>query len=129
MRTSRRYRPIEPRWSAAAEEEGMFASIRRYRLESGSIDDMLRLVDTDFADTVQELEGFVEYQVLECGNGEIITITTFTDRVHAEDSMEASADWVRDTLARRFDLTRLEAFVGEVVISRAQADVLEPERY
>jgi hypothetical protein len=129
MRTSRRYRPIEARWSAAAEEEGMFASIRRYRLESGSIDDMLRLVDTDFADTVQELEGFVEYQVLECGNGEIITITTFTDRVHAEDSMEASADWVRDTLARRFDLTRLEAFVGEVVISRAQADVLEPERY
>lgn len=107
----------------------MFASIRRYRLESGSIDDMLRLVDTDFADTVQDLDGFVEYQVVECGNGEIITITTFTDRTHAEESMDVSAEWVRDTLARRFDLSRLEAFVGEVVISRAQADVLEPERY
>jgi quinol monooxygenase YgiN len=107
----------------------VFASIRRYRLESGSIDDMLRLVDTDFADTVQELDGFVEYQVVECGNGEIVTITTFTDRAHAEESMDVSADWVRDTLARRFDLARLEAFVGEVVISRAQADVLEPERY
>jgi quinol monooxygenase YgiN len=107
----------------------VFASIRRYRLESGSIDDMLRLVDTDFADTVQELDGFVEYQVVECGNGEIVTITTFTDRAHAEGSMDVSADWVRDTLARRFDLARLEAFVGEVVISRAQADVLEPERY
>jgi hypothetical protein len=107
----------------------MFASIRRYRLESGSIDDLLRLVDTDFADTVEELEGFVEYQVLECGNGEIVTITTFTDRNRAEESMQLSADWIRDTLARRFELTRLEAFVGEVVISRARAEVLQPERY
>jgi hypothetical protein len=107
----------------------MFASIRRYRLESGSIDDLLRLVDTDFADSVEDLDGFVEYQVLECGNGEIITITTFTDRAHAEESMQVAADWVRDTLSRRFDLTRLEAFVGEVVISRARAEVLEPERY
>jgi hypothetical protein len=107
----------------------MFASIRRYRLESGSIDDLLRLVDTDFADSVQELDGFVEYQVLECGNGEIVTITTFSTRAHAEESMQLSADWIRDTLAAQYDLTRLEAFVGEVVISRAREQVLEPERY
>jgi hypothetical protein len=107
----------------------MFASIRRYRLEAGSIDDLLHLVDTDFAESVQEMDGFVEYQVLECGNGEIITITTFRDRHSAEASTEMAADWVRDTLARRFDLTRLEAFVGEVAISRAVDDVLEPARY
>jgi quinol monooxygenase YgiN len=107
----------------------MFASVRRYRLESGSIDDLLHLVDTDFAESVQEMDGFMEYQVLECGNGEIVTITTFADRARAEESMQLAADWVRDTLARRFDLTRLEAFVGEVAISRAQADVLQPERY
>ena len=107
----------------------MFASIRRYRLEAGSIDDLLHLVDTDFAEHVQEMEGFVEYQVLECGNGEIITITTFRDRRSAEASMEMSADWVRDTLTARFDLTRLEAFLGEVAVSRARADVLQPGRY
>jgi quinol monooxygenase YgiN len=107
----------------------MFASVRRYRLEAGSIDDLLHLVDTDFAESVQEMDGFVEYQVLECGNGEIVTITTFRDRRSAEASMEMAADWVRDTLAARFDLTRLEAFVGEVAVSRAQAAVLEPARY
>ena len=62
----------------------MFSSVRRYRLRSGSIDDLLHLVDTDFAETVQEMDGFVEYQVLECGNGELITITTFSDRDRAE---------------------------------------------
>ena len=107
----------------------MFASVRRYRLESGSIDDLLHLVDSDFAESVQELDGFVEYQLVECGNGEIVTITTFTDRSSAEESMQLAANWIRDTLARRFDLKRLESFVGEVAISRAQAAVLEPERY
>ncbi len=107
----------------------MFASVRRYRLESGSIDDLLHLVDTDFAESVQEMDGFLEYQVLECGNGEIITITTFKDRRSAEASMEVSADWIRDTLARRFDLKRLEAFVGEIAISRAREEVTVPARY
>jgi hypothetical protein len=107
----------------------MFASVRRYRLESGSIDDLLHLVDTDFAEAVQEMEGFLEYQVLECGNGDIITITTFRDRRSAEASMEVSADWVRDTLAAQFELTRLEGFVGEVAISRAREDVTVPARY
>ena len=107
----------------------MFASVRRYRLESGSIDDLLHLVDTDFAETVQEMDGFMEYQVVECGNGEIVTITTFKDRRRAEESMEMAADWVRDTLSRRFDLTRLEGFVGEVAISRACDDVTVPARY
>ena len=107
----------------------MFASVRRYRLESGSIDELLHLVDTDFAESVEEMDGFVEYQVLECGNGEIITITTFKDRRSAEASMEVAADWVRDTLARRFDLARLEGFVGEVAVSRASEDVTVPARY
>lgn len=107
----------------------MFASVRRYRLESGSIDDLLHLVDTDFAEAVQEMDGFLEYQVLECGNGEIITISAFRDRRSAEASTEMASDWVRDTLTRKFDLTRLESFVGEVAISRASADVTVPARY
>ena len=107
----------------------MFASVRRYRLKSGSIDDLLHLVDTDFAETVQEMDGFLEYQVLECGNGEIVTITTFRDRNSAQASMEMAADWVRDTLAAQFDLTRMEGFVGEVVISRAREAVTIPARY
>ena len=107
----------------------MFSSVRRYRLLSGSIDDLLHLVDSDFAETVQEMDGFVEYQVLECGNGELVTITTFRDRRSAEESTEMAADWIRDTLARQFDLERLEAFVGEVAISRAADEVLEPAHY
>jgi len=107
----------------------VFSSVRRYRLLSGSIDDLLHLVDSDFAESVQEMDGFVEYQVLECGNGELVTITTFRDRKSAAASAEIAADWIRDTLARRFELERLEAFVGEIAISRAADEVLEAAHY
>jgi hypothetical protein len=107
----------------------MFASIRRYRLESGSIDDLLHRIDADFAERIQTLDGFLEYQVVECGNGEIITITTFEDRNSAEASLSVAADWVRDELSARFAFNLLEGFVGEVAISRAQEGVLEPARY
>ena len=75
------------------------------------------------------MDGFVEYQVLECGNGELVTITTFRDRKSAAVSAEVSADWIRDTLSRRFELERLEAFVGEIAISRAADEVLEAAHY
>ena len=107
----------------------MFASIRRYRLESGSMNELMTLIDTSFTEHVQKIEGFVEYQALECGNGELITITTYHDRKAAEASTETAADWVRNTLGDRFDFRRIEAFVAEVVISRARAAVLEPEHY
>jgi hypothetical protein len=107
----------------------MFASIRRYRLESGSIDDLLHLIDADFAERIQQLEGFLGYQVVECGNGEIITITTFEDRRSAEASLAVAADWVKDALTTRFAFNLLEGFVGEVAISRAREGVLEPARY
>jgi quinol monooxygenase YgiN len=107
----------------------MFASIRRYRLDSGSVDDLLHLVDSDFAEAVQKMDGFLEYQVLECGNGEIITISTFRDRRSAEASMEMAAAWVRDTLAAQFDVTRLDGFVGEVAVSRAREEVTIPARH
>ena len=44
-------------------------------------------------------------------------------------SAEMAADWIRDTLARRFELERLEAFVGEIAISRAADTLLVPARY
>jgi hypothetical protein len=107
----------------------MFASIRRYRIEKGSVNELMTLIDTSFTEHVQKIEGFVEYQALECGNGELITITTYHDRAGAEASTETAADWVKNTLGDRFEFRRLEAFVAEVVISRAKADVLEPEHY
>src|SRR3954453_4683923 len=87
-------------------EGPMYASIRRYRLNSGSMADILHLVDTDFAETIQEVEGFVAYECGDSGSGELMTISVVRDLESAEASVALAADWTRDNLASRFDVTR-----------------------
>lgn len=106
-----------------------YASIRRYRLNSGSMDDLLHRVDSDFAETIQEAEGFVAYQVLDCGNNEVVSISVFRDSETAEASDELAAEWVSDTLEQAFDITRLETLLAQVPVSRARSEVLEPARH
>ena len=62
----------------------MFATIRRYRLNGGSMDSLLHEVDVGFAEMIQEKEGFVAYEVLDHGDGHVTTISTFADRDAAE---------------------------------------------
>jgi quinol monooxygenase YgiN len=107
----------------------MFASIRRYRLESGSMDDLLHVVDTDFAETISEADGFVAYEVIDCGDGEICAISVFRDREAAEDSEQAAREWVRSTLAPQFEIRRSETLLGEVAVSRVMSDMLEPAHH
>ena len=107
----------------------MYASIRRYRVDSGSMDELLHMVDTDFAETIQEVDGFVAYEVIEGANNEICTFSVFRDMESAEASVQMAADWVRDTLSAKGSLTRLDVFNGEVSVSRARSEMLEPAHH
>jgi len=50
----------------------VFASIRRYRLERGSMEELERRVDEGFAKEIGRQPGFVAYEFMDCGDGEII---------------------------------------------------------
>ena len=52
------------------------------------------------------------------------SITTFHEREQAEASNELAAEWVADALAD-FDVERMGVVGGEVMVSRAIADMLE----
>jgi hypothetical protein len=90
------------------------------------MDDLLHLIDTDFAESIAEVEGFVAYEVVVGEEGELMTMTVFRDRETAAQSSDMAAEWVRSTLAGQFDITRIDATLGEVAVSRAMADMLEP---
>ena len=55
-------------------------------------------------------------------------LTTFHEREQAEASNELAAQWVADALAD-FDVERMGVVGGEVMVSRAIADMLEPARH
>ena len=106
----------------------MYASIRTYRFGSGSMDDLMHRVDRDFADALAQEPGFVAYQVVASGDDTVMSISIFRSQEDAERSNAIAAQWVAEDLAD-FSVQRMGAITGEVMVSRARAEVLEPAHH
>jgi quinol monooxygenase YgiN len=106
----------------------MFVSIRTYRVGQGSIDDLMHLVDRDMAEAFAQEPGFIAYQAAQTGERTVATITSFREREQAEASNELAAQWVAEELGD-YQLERMGVMGGEVMVSRAIADMLEPAHH
>ena len=106
----------------------MYASIRRYRMGAGSMDDAMHLADTELADRLSDEPGFIDYQVMDTGDGTITSVTIFEDEQQCMRSNDMAADFVQTHLAD-FQIERLDVFGGEVMVSRAAERVLEPAHH
>jgi hypothetical protein len=113
---------LEPGHAGAA---GRFASLRRYGMASGSVAELMRSVDDIFADEIAALDGFVAYHVLDCGGGEVLSLSLLRDEATARETDEMALRFVTERLSR-FGLQRTEAVAGRVLVSRAVAEMLEP---
>jgi hypothetical protein len=103
----------------------MFTVIRQYRIASGSIEDVMHRVDEQFADQLAQEPGFMGYEVFEAGEGMLVSVTTFQDRQGGERSAELAAEFVRTALGD-MDVQRIAMIGGEVMVSRARQELLEP---
>jgi hypothetical protein len=103
----------------------MFASIRRYRLHRGSMEELARRVDAEFAEEIGRQPGFVAYEFMDCGDGEILTLSVFGEAAQAEASRALAQRWTEENL-QDLEFSRLETLGGEILVSRAAQDVLEP---
>ena len=103
----------------------MFASIRRYRMHRGSMDELSARVDRGFADEISAQPGFVSYEFVDCGEGEVMTISIFDEATGAMGSRELAQRWTEENL-RDLEFTRTEALSGEILVSRANEEMLEP---
>jgi hypothetical protein len=113
---------LEPGHVGAARK---FASVRQYALRDGSVAALMHKVDEIFADRIERLDGFEAYHALDCGRGEIMSISLFRDQSRAEASDDLALQFVGEGLAE-FDIERTEVIGGEVIVSRAMAELLEP---
>jgi heme-degrading monooxygenase HmoA len=113
---------LEPGHVGAARK---FASVRHYALRDGSVAALMHKVDEIFADRIERLDGFEAYHALDCGRGEIMSISLFRDQASAEASDDLALQFVGEELGE-FDIERTEAIGGEVIVSRAMAELLEP---
>jgi hypothetical protein len=102
-----------------------FASVRRYALRDGSVAALMHKVDEIFADRIERLDGFDAYHALDCGRSEILSISLFRDQASAETSDDLALQFVGEELGE-FDIERTEVIGGEVLVSRALAELLQP---
>jgi hypothetical protein len=103
----------------------MFASIRRYRLVHGSMEELMRRVDAGFADQIGSQPGFVSYEFMDCGDGEVMTVSAFQTAKEADASRDLAQRWTQENL-QGFEFTRLESLRGAIMVSRAVQDMLAP---
>jgi len=106
----------------------MHATIRCYRLDEGDMDEAMHRVDVDFADRLEEEPGFVAYECVRTGDDTLCSVTVFIDESGVEHSNELAAEFVRDSLSD-MNLVRTDIMSGEVQVSRAEREVLQPAHH
>jgi hypothetical protein len=101
-----------------------FAAVRRARFARGSVEEIVQRAE-EFARQLETLPEFYAYQVMDCGDGDIIAVSRFRERASAEQSDERAARFVRSEL-QGFDLKRNEWFGGGVILVSREADAAPP---
>lgn len=77
----------------------MYASIRRYKVDSKSVGEVFRQANEGFVPTISKVPGFVGYYGLDAGNGVMVTISLFKDQAGTKESERLAAEWVGKNLS------------------------------
>jgi hypothetical protein len=101
-----------------------FAAVRRARFARGSAEELIKRAE-EFARQLETLPAFYAYQVMDCGDGDIIAVSHFRERASAEQSDEIASRFVQDEL-QGFDLKRNEWFGGGAILVSREAHAAPP---
>ncbi len=77
----------------------MYVTVRRYHVDPGSVDEVLRRVNEDFVPVITGAPGFKVYYIVNVGAGVLASISIFEDQETTEESNKLSAEWVKANLA------------------------------
>jgi hypothetical protein len=102
----------------------VFTTIRQYRCNADDAREIAHQADAHFADQLAQMDGFIAYELIDCGSGDLFTTTVFTDREASMGSNELAAQFISEHLAD-IQLERVGAFTGAVLVNRAESNVLE----
>jgi hypothetical protein len=102
----------------------MFTTIRQYRCDPSKAAEIAHRTDESFADQLAEQPGFVAYELIDCGNGDLFTLSVFSDRESSERSTELAVQFIREHLSG-VELERTGVYTGEVLVNRALQNMLE----
>jgi hypothetical protein len=96
----------------------MHAAIRRYQVDPGSVDEIIRRVNEGLVPRIKEVSGFQAYYALDAGDGRLASVSVFEDRAGAEESTRVAGDYISENMASLVP-DPPEVLQGEVVAQEA----------
>ncbi len=99
----------------------MYGSIRRYRIASGTFDEIANRVKDGLVPLLDRTPGFVSYYVLKTTDDRATSFTICENRAAIDKVNLVALDWVKRNLPNQ--LLDPEVITGEVSISLAHAHV------
>jgi len=103
-------------------EPVMYASVRKYYVIPGSVDEWMRRVQVGFVPLISKVSGFIGYYALQVRDDETMTVSIFETQAGAEESVRQAADWVAKNL-ESLNQGLPEITVGQVRVSQLQNPV------
>jgi hypothetical protein len=97
----------------------MFASIRKYKVRRGAVEELARRVQEGFVPLMREVQGFESYYLLDGGPDVLITISIFDSADAALASNATAADWVRNNVLE-FTRGMPEVMVGNALVAEVK---------
>ncbi len=76
----------------------MYTIIRKYDIVPGSASELKRRIQADLEPLVSCLPGFVAYYLLDVSTDEVVSISIFDSKGHADIASGPTAFWARDFL-------------------------------
>jgi hypothetical protein len=94
--------PAAAQEASTPAEGRAYLAIRQYQLAPDhTIAELAAAVESGFVPILEQVPGYLEYFLVETGEG-VLSISTFKDQAGAEESTRRAADWVEQNLAGFF---------------------------
>jgi quinol monooxygenase YgiN len=88
---------------------------RRYRLKPGSTyEELTRRVNEGFVPIIRKVPGFIEYLLVEPGDGSHLAVSVFADQAGAEESTQRARGWAEEAVGELVELPAYEVVSGPV---------------
>jgi hypothetical protein len=111
--------PLGNKQLLAAQDQPMYISIRRYKLNPNTVNEFTKLAKEGFVPIISKGPGFIAYYGVDQGDGVWASISIFETKAGAEESNRMAADYVKKNL-QSFALGPPEITSGDVVVYKAK---------
>jgi hypothetical protein len=106
---------VQARQATPAAGTAGYLVTRRYKLKSGATyEELARRVNEGFVPIISAVPGFIEYLLVEPGDGTHLAVSIFADQAGADESTQRASGWAEGAVGELVELPAFEVVSGPV---------------